>query len=167
MSIESDRVAELVGQEIDRQQLRYSELLVGLASGTLALIVSAIVQRPESRSINGFWCVVSLVLLVASIIASFSVLLAYGYAIRRNFLYEEIQRDIAGKLDVASVIDTEDRAESAFVSDLRRRACLKKQVFWKSILKWSLIAQSILFGLGEVAVLILVLWIAFSHSCFP
>lgn len=74
MLTETDDILRYVSKQIDTRQLRFSELLLVLSSGTIGLISAFLLQRNQSRPLNTS-------LVVALILLAISVALAFGYMV--------------------------------------------------------------------------------------
>lgn len=124
-----------VGQEIDRQQLRFSELLLVLAGGTIG-IIAAFMIRVEPGSFSFKWLlVIGLALLSVSVLLAFIFLIFFIMILIWNYHYRVSQFK-----DKKTYID--------------RLECDDKQKYWKKLSKWILGFQSSSFVVGELLIIL-------------
>ncbi|MBU4174530.1 MAG: hypothetical protein KKB90_09720 [Actinobacteria bacterium] len=120
--VEPDGVSEKVGQEIDKQLMRFSELLLVLSSGTIAAVVVFFTSVEKKNLLT-----VGIIFLGLSIFIGLLSLVFYLLALSWNYYYR---------------LDQGKKGED-------KEACRCKQECYKCLLRIALGLQSVLFLAGE------------------
>ena len=87
--MDPNEVAVKVGQDLDKTYLRFSELLVGLAGGTVGIIIAFLIGSKLLESSCLAWVLfVGLLLLAVSIVLCVGCYLYYLQSLENNPIYQ-------------------------------------------------------------------------------